>query len=101
MLCKLISSIDKVLQLVNEIQEWEVQTEELGRGCTCWSENNEVEVEASVWVHCISWSFLISGSNSSSPVHHLIFCLCPWQGLLVCDAQNKKCWSATAVLLTC
>lgn len=30
MLCKVVSSIDKVLQLVNEIQEWEVQTDELG-----------------------------------------------------------------------
>ena len=26
---------------------------------------------------------------------------CPWQGLLVTDAQNKKCCSLTAVLLTC
>ena len=26
---------------------------------------------------------------------------CPWQGLLVTDAKNKKCCSLTAVLLTC
>ena len=26
---------------------------------------------------------------------------CPWQGLLVTDAKNKKCCSLIAVLLTC
>ena len=74
-----------------------------GGDSSCWAKDDAVKASRCAVLHGQSLSQAVAIFLQKAFLSVILDCLasCPWQGLLVTDAKNKKCCSLTAVLLTC